>query len=97
MINSFDVLKSMCERSMSVWYAPLSNVLRARKVKAGTQLTFGVGGDFVAVLLDRKVVGGLVLADKEQFDLVKSELELEQAQTLSAEGAGTPTPKKSSC
>jgi hypothetical protein len=77
-VNSFDVLKRMSERSLDVRLAPLGNITNLKKVKAGTQVTIGVAGDLVAALgLENKFVGGLILADKEQFDKLKAEMESE--------------------
>lgn len=73
--NSFDVLKEMGERDMNVMLAPLSNIIRANKVKAGTQITIGFAGDVIAGIMDGKYVGGLILADKEEFERVKREIE----------------------
>ena len=74
-VNNFDVLKIMGERNMDVRLAPLGNITNLKKVKAGTQVTIGVEGDVVAALgLEDKFVGGLILADKAQFDAVRAEL-----------------------
>lgn len=74
-VNNFDVLKLMGERNMDVRLAPLDNILNLKKVRAGTQVTIGVEGDVVAALgLEGKFVGGLILADKQQFDAIKAEL-----------------------
>lgn len=74
-VNNFDVLKVMGQRSMDVQLAPLNNVVRAKAVKAGTQVTIGVAGNPIAKILNGELVGGLLLADKKQFDQVKAELE----------------------
>jgi hypothetical protein len=74
-VSNFDVLKMMGARNMNIQLAPLSNLVRARAVKAGTQVTIGVCGNVVGDILKHKYIGGLILADKEQFDAVKSELE----------------------
>ena len=71
-VNNFDVLKAMCARNLDIHIAPLSNITNLKKVKAGTQVTIGVGGDWVAKLgLEQAYVGGLLLANKEQFDELK--------------------------
>jgi hypothetical protein len=74
-VSSFDVLKLMCERNMKIQLAPLENVTYLRKVKAGTQVTIGVGGDVIGSIYAGKFVGGLILADKEQFREIEKELE----------------------
>lgn len=78
-VNNFDVLKAMGERNMDVQLAPLSQVTNLKKVRAGTQVTIGVGGDVVAAIgIENKFVGGLILADKTQFATVRAELEAAQ-------------------
>ncbi len=68
----------MGERNLDIRLAPLDNITNLRKVKAGTQVTIGVEGDVVASIgLDHKFVGGLILADKEQFNQLKAEMEAE--------------------
>ena len=77
--NNFDVLRVMGERNLDIRLASLDNITNLKKVRAGTQITIGVEGDVVAAIaLDRKFVGGLILADKDQFAQVKAELEAEE-------------------
>jgi len=73
--NNFDVLREMARRNLDVRLAPLDNIIRARSVKAGTQVTVGVAGDVIAGLMNDRFVGGFLLADKAQFDQVKAEIE----------------------
>ena len=76
-MNNFDVLKEMGVRNMDIRLAPLSNIinLNYRKKADGTDVTIGVPGNVVAELgLTHKFAGGLILADKQQFDAVKAEL-----------------------
>lgn len=73
-VNSFDVMRVMGERDMKIHLAPLSNILRMQTAKAGVQVTIGVDGTMFPGLAENKFVGGLILADKEQFDAVKAEL-----------------------
>jgi hypothetical protein len=74
-INNFDVLKEMGKRNLDIRLTPLGNIGNMRKVKAGTDVTIGVAGDVIAELLSEKFVGGLIMADKVQFDQVKAEME----------------------
>ena len=87
-VNSFDVLKEMSARNMSIQLAPLDNITEARKVKAGTKVTIGIGGDVVGSILNNKFVGGLILADRKEFEAVRKELEARDA-TRSTASAGT--------
>lgn len=74
-VGTFDVLKVMCERNMDIRLSTLENVTNLRKVKRGTQITIGFYGDVVAAIANGKFVGGLLLADNEQFRAVQEELE----------------------
>ena len=74
-INNFDVLKRMGELNLDMRLAPLDNITNLRAVKAGTQVTIGVVGNLVSALgLENKFVGGLILADKEEFNHLRSEM-----------------------
>jgi hypothetical protein len=74
-VNNFDVLKVMGERSGKIQLAPLSNIGNMKAVKQGTQLTIGVAGNVISGLMLGEYVGGLILADKVEFEAVKAELE----------------------
>ena len=74
-VGTFDVLKVMCERDMDVRLSTLDNVTEARKVKGGSKVSIGVAGDVVTGIALGKFVGGLLIADREQFHQVKRELE----------------------
>lgn len=73
-ISSFEVMKVMCERDMDIRIAPLDNVINLKKVKAGTNVTIGVGGDVVGSIFAGDFVGGLILANKNQFREIEKEL-----------------------
>ena len=74
-VNNFDVMKAMGEANRDIRLAPLSNIVHLRKVRAGTQITIGFEGDVVGAILAERFVGGLILADKAQFEETKRELE----------------------
>ena len=75
-VNNFDVLKEMGVRDMKVGLSPLDNIVNLKKVKHGTEVTIGVAGDLVAALgIENKFFGGLLLADKENFNALKSEMQ----------------------
>lgn len=76
-MNNFDVLKRMGSRSGKVQLAPLGNIISAKMVKAGTQVTIGVGGNIIHGIMNGEYVGGLILADKAEFEATKSEMEAE--------------------
>ena len=74
--NSFEVLRLMSERNLDIRLAPISqNLVRAQKVKAGTQITIGFAGDVVGAIFAGRFVGGLILADAKQFHAIEAELE----------------------
>jgi hypothetical protein len=75
MANNFDVLKAMSRANGKIQLAPLANIISVRKVKAGTQVTIGVAGDLVADFARGRFVGGLVLADREEFELTAKEID----------------------
>ena len=78
--NNFDVMKVMSERNMNIMLAPIgTNFVRAKQTKLGTEVTMGCPDSVLAGLLapGQNFVGGLILADKTQFEQVKTELESE--------------------
>ncbi len=82
--NSFDVMKEMGRRNGKLYLAPVSNILRFQKVQAGVQVTIGVDGSLLHGLMNDEFCGGLILADKQEFDAVSQELrEAEEARTQS--------------
>ena len=86
-VNNFDVMKAMGEANKDIRLAPLGNIVRLRKVKAGTQITIGFQGDVVGAIYAGRFVGGLILADKCQFDETKRELEEGSPNECTREGA----------
>ncbi len=74
-VNNFDVLKKMGELNGKIQMAPLGNIIHVKKVRAGTEITIGVAGDLVTAVFAGDFVGGLVLADKKEFDKLKAEME----------------------
>lgn len=74
-VDNFEVMAEMCRRGLKIYMAPLSNIAEMQKVKAGAQITIGVEEHIMWGLNDSKFCGGFLLADKEQFDALKKELE----------------------
>ena len=72
--NGFDVLKAMSVANKDIRMAPLSNILRVQLTKAGTQITIGFEGDVVGAIANGRFVGGLILADAQQFAETEREL-----------------------
>lgn len=73
--DNFDVLREMSARGGNIQIAPLNNILRMQKVKLGTQITIGVGGDVLTGITMGKFVGGLLLADRDEFTAIQLELD----------------------
>jgi hypothetical protein len=92
-VNNFDVMKAMSAENKDIRLAPLDNVTNLQKTKAGTLITIGAPGDLVAAIgVHRQFVGGLILADKIQFNETKERLSQnptrEQAQSPETDQAG---------
>lgn len=78
-INSFDVFKRMGDtNNRAMQLAPLGNIIKATKVKAGTEITIGVGGNLITGIMNGDYIGGLIMCDKAEFDKVKAGMEEEQ-------------------
>lgn len=77
-IGAFEVFCRMVQTDdRALKLAPLSNVIEARAVKAGTQVTIGVGGNIVGQILHDEFVGGLLLCDRKRFEELRAEMERE--------------------
>lgn len=76
-VGYFDICKEMAKRNMDIRMSPLENVLNMRyseKTK-GTRVEIGVDGNVIAAIFNGKLVGGLLLCDKEQYFKLRDELE----------------------
>jgi hypothetical protein len=74
-VNNFDVLKQMSVDNLDIRLATSENILNMKKVKAGTQLTFGVSGDVLNALYCNDLHCCLLIWDKKQFNDVNEKLE----------------------
>lgn len=82
-INNFDVLKEMGARNLDIKMASLDNIhsMNYSAKKGGTKITIGVaGGNVIRDITFGRVVGGLILANKEQFDEIKKELKARESE-----------------
>ena len=86
--NAFEVLRVMEERHLNLRLTPLDNVLTVRRVPGGTEVTICVAGDVLEPLTLGRFVGGLILANKAQFDQVREELEARVLPERISEAAG---------
>jgi hypothetical protein len=76
-VNNWDVLKEMGARgSPKLEMAPLDNIIRINYyANRGTEITIGMPGSRILAFERGDYVGGLILADKKEFNEVKSDLE----------------------
>jgi hypothetical protein len=73
-VNNFDVLKEMGERNLDIRGFP--DCVGARKKKLGGVIEIGVNeGTLMDLLSEKPLVMMLIVADREQFNQVKAELE----------------------
>ena len=71
--NSFDVLREMSEKNMDIQLAPLTNIISADMRGSHGEIKIGVSADIILRMAKGdKFIGGLVLANKEQFDSLSS-------------------------
>jgi hypothetical protein len=74
-VGAMDVFLRMVERDDKAFkLAPMSNIIGARKVKLGTQVTIGVGDDICLQIAEGSLVGGFIFCDRKRFEEVKAEL-----------------------
>jgi hypothetical protein len=76
-VSMFEVMKRMSDENQDIRLSTVDNITHLQKVKAGTKVTIGVAGDVVGPIALGKLVGGLVLVDKEQFFATKAKMEAE--------------------
>jgi hypothetical protein len=76
-VNNWDVLKEMGERNSSkIEMAPLDNIIRVTYYESrGTEVTIGVSGNRCFAFERGDYFGGLLLADRKEFDEVKADLD----------------------
>ncbi len=79
MAKTFEILGVMCDRNMDIRLSTLDNITNMQVTKRGdTELKIGVHGDVLNQIWRGQLVGGLLLANKEQFDQIKAELEAKE-------------------
>jgi hypothetical protein len=71
-VNNFDVLKQMCIQNLDIRLGV--DVLSLKRVKAGTQVLMGVGGDVVGPMFVGELTACLIIYNKKQFDETKASL-----------------------
>ncbi len=77
-VSALAVFTRMVEKDDHTFkLAPLSNIIGARKVKQGTQVTIGVGADICTQIMANSLVGGFIFCDRQRFNEVKAQMEAE--------------------
>ncbi len=76
-VSNFDVLKKMSADNLDIRLATSENILRMNKVKAGTQITFGVDGDVLNAIYRNELHCCLLIWNKRQFNETKEGMEAE--------------------
>ena len=72
-VGNFDILKKMGDSGMDIKLAPLSNIVELKKLGKNGEVTIGVDHNtIVALLSGKEYVGGLLLADKAEFESVEA-------------------------
>ena len=76
-MKTFEVLQKMSDDNMNIKLAPLGNIIEINITKRGGEVTIGIDSNTATELLNdldgTKFVGGLLLADKTQFDKLQQE------------------------
>lgn len=74
-VNSFDVLKEMSRQEKDIRLATLKNIVGVRIVGKQGQVTIAVSSDTARDLLVKKrFVGGLFIADEAEFNVIAKEM-----------------------
>ena len=76
-ISNFDVLKKMCADNLDIRSSTSENILGMKKVKAGTQIEFGVEGDVLNQIYSNEMHCCLLIWNKKQFADTKKVMKLE--------------------
>ena len=75
-MNNFDVLKEMSIRNMKIKMFPRDNVTQVWDGKKGGTIQMKVDPETAQLLMtDQPMIFGLLVADAEQFNALKIELE----------------------
>ena len=71
-MKTFEKLQKMSDDEMDIRLAPLKNIIKVNIFGARGEITIGVPREVAQDWMDGKeFVGGLLLADKKQFDSLR--------------------------
>ena len=74
-VNKFDVLKVMSARNLDIRGFPLNNIKSVNTGKKWGSITLAINNETVRdLMMNKHLVGMLVIADGEQFDAILAEL-----------------------
>lgn len=76
-IGTFDILKAMTDRNMDVRLSTLDNITNLELKKGNTFIRIGMSGDVLNGIAKGKFIGGFLIADKDQWNKIKQELEMQ--------------------
>lgn len=80
-MKSFEVFQKMSDGNMDIRLAPLGNIIRINIFKQNGEVTFGVPREVAQDLMDDKeFVGGFLLADKRQFEILEAHYEDDESE-----------------
>jgi hypothetical protein len=74
-VNNFDVLKRMAAEDKDIRMG--TDILNMKAVKAGSQITMGIGGNVLAQLMFGELNACLILYNKKQFIDTLAQMEIE--------------------
>jgi hypothetical protein len=74
-VGTFDILKEMSSRGLDVRLSTLDNITDLEFKKGNSFIRIGFSGDVVSGITKTQFVGGMLLADKDQWNQIKDELE----------------------
>ena len=83
-VNNFDVLKRMSVENADIRLGV--DVLNTKAVKAGTEVTIGIGGNVVTPIFFGELRACLLIYNKKQFDETKAKMEQEEPLERAREG-----------
>lgn len=78
-VNNFDILREMSARNGKIMLLPLDNIKGMQKTKRGTEITIGGPDEILMGLMAQQYIGGMLLADKDEYAAVKATLETPEA------------------
>jgi hypothetical protein len=77
-VSAFKVFERMMDTDNKKFgFYPLASITDMQKVKQGSKITFGCEERTLFDVHEGKLVGGFVACDREEFNRIKAEMEVE--------------------